>query len=68
LGYELVEKAVSSNEIGNYHAAFLTGTSPKVLPVNAIDDYRFNNDNPLLKNLMHLYNKKIEEYISKRKG
>lgn len=40
--------------------AFITGTSPKVMPVRQIDNYTFNPDNPMVKKLQRLYDNEIE--------
>lgn len=68
LNYTVIEQAVPDNEIFNYDAVFLTGTSPKVLPLNAIDGYQFKAEHPLVKQLMDYYNRKIDEYIQAKKG
>lgn len=67
LNYPIIEQAVAANEISTYEAAFLTGTSPKVLPINAIDECRFNVGNPYVNELKNLYNRKIDEYILSKK-
>lgn len=67
MNYTVLEQAVSADKVGNYEAVFLTGTSPKVLPVNAIDDCRFYAGNPLVNELMDFYNRKINEYILSKK-
>lgn len=67
MNHTVLEQAVRSNEIGSYEAAFLTGTSPKVLPINAINDCSFQADHSLVKQLMDHYNRKIDEYILSKK-
>lgn len=68
LNYPVIEQAVSDDEIRNYEAAFLTGTSPKVLPINAVDECKFQANHRLVSQLMDSYNKKIREYIWSKKG
>lgn len=68
LNYPVIEQAVSANEISTCEAVFLTGTSPKVLPINAIDKYSFKSDHPPVTALMDSYNKKIDEYILFKKS
>lgn len=68
LKYPVIEQAVPDKEIGNYEAAFLTGTSPKVLPISNIDALNFKPEHPMVKALMDFYNKKIDEYILSKKG
>lgn len=67
LKFNVQEKAVSSAEIGQYDAVFLTGTSPKVLPVNRIDDQVFKVNNPMVEQLRIKYNSVIENYIGSKK-
>ncbi len=59
----LIEKDITLSEIKNYDAAFLSGTSLKVLPIKNIEDISFNPSNKTLKKLMLLYNQLIEKYI-----
>lgn len=68
LDYTIEEKGIKDSEIINMDAFFITGTSPKVLPIKRVDDMIFNSSkNQLVKNLMNEYNKKIKEYIDKEK-
>lgn len=67
LQFAVLEQAVASEEIVEYDAAFLTGTSPKVLPINRIDDHRFRVNNPMIEQLMTTYNSVIESYIASKK-
>lgn len=43
--------------LGSMDAVFLTGTSPRVLPVNRIDTLPFRVDHPLMRRLMHAYDR-----------
>jgi branched-chain amino acid aminotransferase len=63
LGYTIVEEAVSANEINDFDAAFLTGTSPKILPIRSIGKRLFDVQNPAVLRLMDAYNLKIQNYI-----
>jgi branched-chain amino acid aminotransferase len=56
-------ECVNAEEIRNYEAVFMTGTSPIVLPFNYIDNYPFNVNNPLIEGLRKLFLKKAEESI-----
>ena len=56
-------ECVNAEEIRNYEAVFMTGTSPIVLPFNYIDNYPFNVNNPLIEGLRKLFMKKAEESI-----
>jgi branched-chain amino acid aminotransferase len=65
LGYTIVEEAVSANEIDDFDATFLTGTSPKILPIRSIGKRLFDVQNPAVLRLMDVYNLKIQNYIRK---
>jgi branched-chain amino acid aminotransferase len=56
-------ECVNAEEIRNYEAVFMTGTSPIVLPFNYIDKFPFNVNNPLIEGLRKLFRKKAEESI-----
>lgn len=68
LNCQVIEEAVREYEVSIYDAVFLTGTSPKVLPINAIDEFSFKTGHPMVLELMSQYNKKISEYIQSKKG
>ncbi|MDP2891371.1 MAG: aminotransferase class IV [Bacteroidota bacterium] len=63
LRFTIVEEAVLASEINTYDAAFLTGTSPKVLPVRSIGKQVFNTQLQVVKELMDQYNNLIASYI-----
>lgn len=54
---------VSADDIGDYDAVFMTGTSPMVLPFNCIGDRNFNVRLPLVERLRNLYLEKVEASI-----
>lgn len=62
---EVIETPITLNEIKSYDAVFMSGTSPKVLPISRIDGIPFSTDNKLLLNIMKIYNDEIEKYITK---
>jgi len=51
-GLKLIEKKISLTEISNYKSAFISGTSPKILPVRKINKIEFDVKNVLLEKLM----------------
>ncbi len=65
LGYRSVEKAIRVNEIEKYESVFLTGTSPKVLPVKSVGGRLFNVQNRSVQELMKSYDQLIQDYIRK---
>ncbi len=48
---------VTVNELKNYQSAFLTGTSPKILPVKRIENITFDVNSPVLKTIMKAYDR-----------
>lgn len=64
LAFPIIEEAVFASEINKYDAVFLTGTSPKVLPVNCIGVFPFQIGNLYVEKLMFKYNLMIETYVS----
>lgn len=67
LDLKLVEQAVPENEISDFDAAFLTGTSPKVLPIRSIGEQLFDVQNQVVKRLMDCYDQMVREYIAGEK-
>lgn len=56
------------DELEKAEAAFLTGTSPKVLPVNRVRNQSFTTGHPLLAAAMKGYDRAVDDYIEKHKG
>lgn len=64
LGINLLEVPIEINALNSFDACFLTGTSPKILPVNSIDSTAFNPSNEVIVTLINAYNKLISSYCS----
>jgi branched-chain amino acid aminotransferase len=61
LGVPVIQQAVSKVEIDQVEAAFLTGTSIKVLPIASIDGVSYaSSAHPLIQRLMQGFNAYIE--------
>lgn len=60
---DVVETPIYSNSLNSYEAAFISGTSPKVLPIANIDDLQYSTSNETLLKVMNLYNKEIDNYL-----
>lgn len=54
-GFTVSEEKVSYKDISTYEAAFITGTSPLVLPIAHIDGISFDPHHPLLLKIMEYY-------------
>lgn len=59
LGLEVVEDKIKVTQISEFEACFLTGTSPKVLPISNIDNNVYNEENSILKSIMAEYDNMI---------
>jgi branched-chain amino acid aminotransferase len=63
LHIDLREEKVSYKDIEGFDALFITGTSPKVLPIRKVEDYPFNSSsNEIVKKIMKAYDEKINQY------
>lgn len=60
---EVVEVPIYSKSLNSYEAAFISGTSPKVLPISVIDDISFSTSNKTLLKVMEIYNMEIDNYL-----
>jgi branched-chain amino acid aminotransferase len=63
----IVEQCVNISEIGHYDCAFITGTSPGVLPIRSIDGINYNVNNPLMRRVMAEYNGLVELEVRSQK-
>lgn len=61
---KFVEKDIKYTDLKEFESAFITGTSPKILPVRKIDDYSFNVENTYMRELMLKYDAIIDNYIT----
>ena len=60
---DVIEEAVHQNDIEKYDAAFLSGTSPKILPISSIGNVKYSVDHPLMGKLLKDYDEEIDNYI-----
>lgn len=60
-GLQIVEESISAEVLGSMLCVFISGTSPKVLPVKQIEDFSFDVNHPILEKIM----KKFEALIQK---
>ncbi len=65
LGYEVIETLIGLDSLSSFDAAFITGTSLKVLPVSNIDDFRMESAvNPITQHVMASFNSLVNAYIN----
>ena len=62
-GISVLEKTMNLSSLGSLASAFLTGTSPKVLPVNQLDHFYFDVDHPLLRLLMTRFERLVQVHL-----
>lgn len=67
LGIQAVEMPISVSLLKEIEGVFMTGTSPKILPISTIDDISFSSaENQVIKTLMKGYDEMIAEYIKEK--
>jgi branched-chain amino acid aminotransferase len=57
------ERPVQIAEISSFDSCFITGTSPKILPIAFVDKLSMQVEHPLLLKLIHLYDQQITAYL-----
>ena len=68
IGMEVKEEDVLLSELKSFDVAFITGTSPKILPIRRIGNIVFKTDNSILRKLMYQYDLAIKNYIADKKS
>lgn len=64
LGLNWKEMEIEHTQLGGFDAAFITGTSPNILPVSQIGEFSFDVNNRVLRQLMIRFGLLVEEYLS----
>ena len=68
LSITVLEEPVNADMLRVLDGVFMTGTSPKVLPISAIDDMHFDSGgNQVIKALMKGYDNMLSEYINNKR-
>lgn len=62
-GLKCIEADIHVDSLTEYDAVFLTGTSPKVLPVAKIEETGFDVHNQLLRKVLATYDRYIDDYL-----
>jgi len=63
LGIEIKEAEYKYSDIDKLDGMFISGTSPKILPINAVNDISLNPNNGIIRKLMIGYDNEINQYI-----
>lgn len=66
LGIKVKEVEYSYKDIEKLEGMFISGTSPKILPISFVGDIKINEKNEIIRRLMDKYNDKITQYISRK--
>lgn len=62
-GIQVVEAPIAAEQIGSFDAAFVSGTSPKVLPIARIDDVQMDVNQETLRQVMRIFDQAIDKYL-----
>ncbi len=62
-GITFMEKTMDLSSLGSLASALLSGTSPKVLPVNQLDHFYFEVDHPILRLLMTRFERLVQAHL-----
>ena len=64
-GIPVREEVIRADELSRYRAAFISGTSPKVLPVATVGEIAMDVNDPVLRRVMALYDSEIRRYLER---
>lgn len=65
LNVKVVEQDINYLGINQMDAMFISGTSPKILPINSVEDVELDVNNDTLRKMMDAFDKRIDTYIKK---
>lgn len=64
LQIKVSEKKINFSNINDIDGLFISGTSPKVLPINKVDEMNINSSsNKVILSIMEVYDNNIEKYV-----
>ena len=63
IGVSVREEEYSYDDIDKLDGMFISGTSPKVLPINSVGEIKLNPKNDVIKKLLDEYNSAMKKYI-----
>lgn len=65
LSFPIKEEPVKLSDLSRMEAAFISGTSPKILPISKIDEKELSSTtHPMVRKLLNAYNDRIQDYIT----
>ena len=59
-GITVHEEPIAASDIASFDAAFISGTSPKVLPIAQMEGAAYDVNDPLLRDLMNWYDRTLD--------
>jgi len=65
---EVIETNIPLSDLSLFDSAFISGTSPNILPVKMIDDFKLDIENPTLRRLIEHFYELIQSDLEKFKG
>ena len=63
LGIKIKEVEYKYSDIDKLDGMFISGTSPKVLPIKSVNNINIDSNNDIIRKLMNEYNNEISQYI-----
>ena len=64
-GIPVSEEHIPADGLGAFSAGFISGTSPKVLPIARVgEDVTYDVNDPVLRRMMDLYDEEIRRYLA----
>ncbi|WP_163713844.1 aminotransferase class IV [Mangrovibacterium lignilyticum] len=67
LGMHCFELDIKEDELDSFEAAFISGTSPKILPIASVQSIAYQVNHPSMRQLMHEFDQMILAYVEERK-
>ena len=62
----IIEEKIHISKLDEFDGMFISGTSPKILPIQKIDNYRFTSESIILHRIMLEYDNMINVYIKSK--
>lgn len=66
IGVPILKESIAYSSLSQYDSAFLTGTSPQILPIRNINALSFDVNHHLLKSLLKSYRDELADYIQQQ--
>jgi len=68
LNIPLIETMIPKEGTASFESVFLTGTSPKILPVASIDNQQYSCNNNTMRQIMKEYDRMISKYLQTKQA